>query len=431
MISLLDRESTVTTGAHMATAHRLVASTVELRAEVDLARVAGPDGVLWERDGAGFAGRGTALTVRVPPGGLAAAAAEVADLLSSIEVRGPRLPVAVGALPFATSAAGEMVVPEILVRRDPDGSGWLTVVGADPEPGSAARRLVSVETLEPLGTVARGERPTEYRVTASTSVDEWCEWVADAADAVAAGRLAKVVLAREVTVTSDRAIAVVDVARRLRSAYPSCMVFAVGGFVGASPELLVAREGDRVWSEPLAGTAPRHDVPGSGPEQASSLLSSPKDREEHRLVVEAVAEGLAGYCHDLAVPATPSLVSVGNIAHLGTEVEGRLSDPRTSVLELVAALHPTPAVAGTPTGAALDYLAAVERIDRGRYAGPVGWVDAAGDGRWAVGIRSAEIADRRARLLAGAGIVAQSTPEAELAETELKLQPMLNAIVRP
>ena len=148
-------------------------------------------------------------------------------------------------------------------------------------------------------------------------------------------------------------------------------------------------------------------------------------------MADAVAAGLAPFCADLVVTETPALVPVGTITHLGTPIEGRLADPRRSALELAAALHPTPAVAGTPTEIALAHLAAAEGVDRGRYAGPVGWVDAEGDGEWAVAIRSAQLAGGRARLLSGVGIVAGSVAEAELLETELKLQPMLNAIVRP
>jgi menaquinone-specific isochorismate synthase len=209
------------------------------------------------------------------------------------------------------------------------------------------------------------------------------------------------------------------------------MVFAVDGFVGASPELLVAREGGHVWSRPLAGTAPRHGLAGSDLEPGSWMLSSTKERQEHRLAADAVAATLAAFCDDLTVAEAPSLVPVGTLVHLGTAIHGRLADTRSSALALATALHPTPAVAGTPTPAALAHLAAVEGLDRGRYAGPVGWVDAAGDGRWAVGIRSAQLSHSRARLLAGNGIVAESVADKELAETELKLQPMLNAIVRP
>jgi menaquinone-specific isochorismate synthase len=390
---------------------------------VDLARVAGQRGFLWEKAGTGFAGRGVAAKVMVAPGRRAAVAADVGELLSSIETDGAVPPVAIGALPFSDSVEGQLIVPQVLVRRDGDGTATLSVTGTDPDIESATRVARSAtESPHP-----NGARPTEYLVRSVTDVQRWSAAVADAARTVASGCLRKVVLAREVAVTADRTIPAADVVRRLGSAYPSCMVFAVDGFVGASPELLVARHGDQVRSQPLAGTAPRRDTPGA----EAWLLSSAKEREEHRLVVEAVEAALTRFCTDISVPQVPSLVPVGIVAHLGTAIGGRLADPRSSALELAAALHPTPAVAGTPTDAALAYIAMVEGVDRGRYAGPVGWVDAAGDGEWAVGIRSAQLHGSSARMLAGAGIVAESVAEAELAETELKLQPMLNAVVRP
>jgi menaquinone-specific isochorismate synthase len=242
--------------------------------------------------------------------------------------------------------------------------------------------------------------------------------------------LAKVVLAREVTVLADQPLRPVEVARRLRLSHPSCMVFSVDGFVGASPELLVERGGDRIRCHPLAGTAARPGPRAADHELGHRMLSSVKERQEHRLVVEAVSGALAPLCDELDVPAVPALVTLGTLAHLGTVIEGRLRRPLPTALDLVGVLHPSPAVGGTPTDAALDYIALVEGLDRGRYAGPVGWVDGDGDGCFAVGIRSAQIEGRRARLLAGVGIVAGSDPAAELAETDLKLQPMLGAIVR-
>jgi menaquinone-specific isochorismate synthase len=358
------------------------------------------------------------------------AAADARELLSTIEVDGPHPPVAVGALPFSTSIEGQLVVPEVLVRRERDGTTSLTVTGSDPnsDPDAAAG---AARWARGPSQVSDDARPTEYVVRSVTDVRRWSEQVTAAARAVAARRLDKVVLAREVAVTANRTIPVSEVVRRLGIAYPSCMVFAADGFVGASPELLVAREGERVRAQPLAGTAPRHGPPGSDLDAESALMTSAKERQEHRLVVNAVRETLARFCDVLDVPEVPSLVPIGIVAHLGSAIEGRLAHPLPSALELAVALHPTPAVAGTPTEAALVHLAAVEGVDRGRYAGPVGWVDAAGDGEWAVGIRSADLAGSSARLLAGAGIVAESVAEAELAETELKLQPMLNAIVRP
>jgi menaquinone-specific isochorismate synthase len=209
------------------------------------------------------------------------------------------------------------------------------------------------------------------------------------------------------------------------------MVFSVDGFVGASPELLVERRGAAVRSGPLAGTTARAGSGDGDAQTGSRLLSSTKERQEHRLVVEAVAGALARYCDDLTVPEVPGVIPFGTLAHLGTLVSGRLRPPWPTALDLVEAVHPSPAVGGTPTGTALEYIAAVEDLHRGRYAGPVGWVDAEGDGCFAVGIRSAQIEGPRARLLAGVGVVAGSDPLTELAETDLKLQPMLAAIVRP
>ena len=271
----------------------------------------------------------------------------------------------------------------------------------------------------------------EYRVRSDSERRDWCDMVAAASAAVAAGRLSKVVLARAVTVLADQALRPSEIVRRLMSSHPSCMVFSVDGFVGASPELLLERVGMSVRSRPLAGTTPRAGSGDGDDEMVPRLMSSSKERQEHRLVVDAVAAALAPYCDDLTVPDVPGVIPFGTLAHLGTLITGRLHHPWPTALDLVGAIHPSPAVGGTPTDAALEYIAAVEGLDRGRYAGPVGWVDAEGDGCWAVGIRSAHIDGRRARLLAGVGVVAGSDPLTELAESDLKLQPMLAAIVRP
>jgi menaquinone-specific isochorismate synthase len=401
--------------------------TVALDGGLDLADVAGDHGVLWERpEGLSLAGWGVATRVLVPWGG-GSAGEEVASALSAIECDGPRSPVAVGALPFLRSEQAEMVVPAVLVRREVDGSMWLTVTASDPTQAldDIQRRLRSrASDPDRLG-------PREYRVRSVMERAAWCRLVVEAAETVAAGRLAKVVLAREVVIDADDAIRPIDVARRLRLSHPSCTVFSVDGFVGASPELLVERSGTRVRSEPLAGTSARPGRAGGDEELAPRLLSSAKERQEHRLVVDAVSGALDRYCSELSVPETPALVPLGTLAHLGTRIVGTLRHPAPTALELVDAIHPSPAVGGTPTAEALRYIASVEMLERGRYAGPVGWVDAGGDGCFVLGIRCAQIEGRRARLMAGVGVVAGSDPEAELAETELKLEPMLAAIVRP
>ena len=381
-------------------------------AGVDLLAFAGDDGVLIERAGCGLAGRGVAL--RVPAEDAEAALAAIA---TTDEVGLPGCgPVVVGALPFDRSAPGWLVVPRSVLGRDANGTVWMTTVdgGTPPRPAARPRRP-----------------PDGFGLRASRSHDEWCEVVRAAIAEVARGALRKVVVAREVVVEANRPILPVDVVGRLRALYPSCVLFSVDGFVGASPELLVGRRGRDVRSHPLAGTIPRSGDPTVDARAAEALLASAKDREEHRLVVDAVAARLATACAELDVPAVPSIVPLRNVSHLGTLLTGRLSDPAPSALAVARLLHPTPAVAGTPTDAALAWLAAAEGLDRGRYAGPVGWMDARGDGDWAVGIRSAELDGHRARLLAGVGVVADSSPEAELAETQLKLQALLAAVVRP
>jgi isochorismate synthase len=247
----------------------------------------------------------------------------------------------------------------------------------------------------------------------------------------ASGDLAKVVLAREIVVGTDRPLDRSAVLQRLRSAYPGCHLLSVDGLVGASPELLVSRSGDTVRSHPLAGTAPRGGDPATDQRLAASLLASTKDREEHQITIDMVHDTLVGWCSYLDYEAEPSILAVANVQHLATLVEGRLSRPAPSVLELVAALHPTPAVAGWPREPAVDWIVAHEGFDRGRYAGTVGWADAAGNGTWAVAVRCAEVLGTTARVFAGNGIVADSDPHAELAETQAKLQALLSTIVRP
>jgi menaquinone-specific isochorismate synthase len=273
--------------------------------------------------------------------------------------------------------------------------------------------------------------PDGFSLTSPRSHPDWQRTIADAVDEIAGGRLDKVVVAREVLVEANRPIVVPDVLERLRSLYPACVVFSVDGFLGASPELLVERRGTAVRSHPLAGTFPRSGDPHADELLAAELVASVKDQREHRFVIEEIDRVLRSRCVALDVPSTPSIMQLRNVLHLGTEISGTLSSPAPSALALAAALHPTPAVAGTPTADALAWLSRHEGLSRGRYAGPVGWVDATGDGMFAIGIRSAEVDGRRARLFAGVGVVEGSDPRRELVETQLKLQAILAAVVRP
>jgi len=371
---------------------------------------ADPD-VLFERDGWGFAGRGEAL--RVP-------AAVVASALASFEVDdevgGPGAgPVAFAALPFDPSLPAEFVVPAGLVVRRPDGTEWETVIQGAPVRGDQEW----------------GQEPDGFNLRSPVPHDRWEEAVRAAVEHIRTGDVTKVVLAREVVVEANRPIVVPTVLRRLRALYPSCTTFLVDGFLGASPEVLVARTGSSVRSRPLGGTRPHSGDPTVDAGQAALLLGSDKDRREHAIIVEAVAAALGPVCDRLHVPATPSIVQLRNVLHLGSPIEGRLSDPAPTVLELGRLLHPTPAVGGAPRNAALALIAELEQADRGRYAGPVGWVDRHGDGELVLGIRSASIDGARASMWAGVGVVVGSDTAAELAETQFKLQALLAAIVRP
>ena len=246
--------------------------------------------------------------------------------------------------------------------------------------------------------------------------------------------LRKVVLSRTITVELDGTLPLSAVLRRLRAGEPNCTIFSMpvpdGTFFGASPELLVAVHGDRVSCHPLAGTVRRGETARADADAQRDLARSHKSREEHRYVVEEIAATLAPLCADLSVPDEPSMVAFRSVAHLGTRIDGRLARP-VGVLDLLERLHPTPAVGGTPRAEALSFIGRGEADGRGYWAGPVGWVDAGGEGEWMIGIRSARLhADGTAvTLRAGAGIVAASDPDEEAAETNVKLATVLDAVV--
>jgi len=407
----------------------LVARTRRLDRDVDLIAVAGSDGVLIEHAGIGLAGRGEAVRIPLPtgPGRLTAAAAEVASVLDQIaaddEVGLPGCgPVAFAALPFTDEAAGSVIVPALIVGRADDGTRWVTTVGPADHIGAVG------DVVAPR---RAGSMSTSFRVRSTRPPSEWCDAVSAVVARLHERDLVKVVLAREVVVEADEPIDVVDVLHRLRAAYPSTMLYSVDGLVGATPELLVSRFGDVVRSHPFAGTTPRTGDPAADARAAASLLASGKDRAEHQITIDMVLDTILPFCSYVDSEPEPTIVSLANVQHLASLVEGRLSSPPASALALVAALHPTPAVCGWPADQALEVIAELELLDRGRYTGAVGWVDADGDGRFGVAIRCAEIEGGRARLFAGNGIVIDSDPERELAETQAKLQAMLNAIIKP
>jgi menaquinone-specific isochorismate synthase len=416
----------------------LLARTRRLDVDVDLLDVAGDGGFVFERGRAGLAGRGCALELDWPAGDPPAAARAVAGALAAIERDDPvgvagTGPVAFGALPFVPGGAATLVVPEVVVGRAEDGTRWVTTVSGGPGDGDAAAPLdVDAPTAAALaGPRSPPPQPTRYTVAADRPPEDWCDLVARATKAMVGGAFAKVVLARQVDVAADRPLDRRAVLDRLRAAYPGCHLVGIRGFVAASPELLVSVAGDVVRSHPMAGTAPRGGDPTTDQRLAASLLASTKDRREHQVTIDMVHDTLLGWCSYVDYEAEPSVVAVANVQHLATLVEGRLSHPAPSVLELVAALHPTPAVAGWPREDAVAWIGRHEGIDRGRYAGTAGWVDAAGNGTWAVSVRCAELDGAAARVWAGNGIVADSDPGTELAETRAKLQALLSVLVRP
>jgi menaquinone-specific isochorismate synthase len=260
---------------------------------------------------------------------------------------------------------------------------------------------------------------------------QWKLLVAQAVAQMGQGPFTKVVLARRVDVVANRPFVLPETLSRLANLYPSCAVFHVEGFIGASPETLVRRTGLDVLSHPLAGTVARSGDTATDAALLAGLMASGKDRHEHQLVVDQIAAKLRPLCQHLEVPPVPSVLALRNVSHLGTELRGTLADGSASSLALAALLQPTAAVGGLPTEAALSWQRHNEGFDRGTYAGPVGWVDSRGDGEWALGLRSADVSGCRATLYAGNGIVAASVPDAELAETQLKLQALLAALVRP
>jgi isochorismate synthase len=393
------------------------ATTRPLDKNIDLNDVAGDDGLLFVRDGVGVASRGIARRVDVD---------EVAASLASIErdddVRQPGCgPVAIGAVPFTPGEPCQLIIPKVLVGKAADGSRWITVIDGSVED--------AIEALVPLAP----PRPTagSFAVSPGVPVETYLKAVAAARDAVRAGEITKAVIARDIVIRSDAPIDIRAVLRRLRASYGSSYRYSMEGFVGASPELLIERRGDVVRSHPLAGTTPRTGDPSTDARLAAELMASMKNQVEHRVVIDVVNDTLLPYCSYLDWEAEPSIVAVANVQHLGTALEGRLSKPLPSVLDLARLLSPTPALGGQPRDVALDLIGSVEGFDRGRYGGTVGWVDAEGNGTWAVAIRCAQIDGNRARLFAGGGIVADSDPYSELAETQAKFQAMLSAIIRP
>ncbi|UKS24696.1 isochorismate synthase DhbC [Paenibacillus sp. HWE-109] len=343
-----------------------------------------------------------------------------ARLLAHIRQPGQSVPMLVGAVPFDPMQPAQLVVPMTTRKMGP----------LQFEPHERVRR--------PIG--------SNFETVAIPSAEGYVSGVEKALKRLRSGELDKIVLARSLKLTSPNKVDLRQLLRNLAVHNTHGYTFAVDlpkrvegnlqappsiesrTLIGASPELLVSRSGREVVVNPLAGSAPRSEDPIEDARRAKELLVSPKDLREHALVIEAVAEALRPFCHNLDVPQAPSLVQTATMWHLSTELRGELTDPSVTSLALAVALHPTPAVCGSPTALAREAIREIEPFDRGFYTGLVGWCDASGDGEWIITIRCAVAESRSLQLYAGAGVVAESSAESELQETTAKFRTMLHAM---
>ncbi|NUS71797.1 MAG: isochorismate synthase [Corynebacteriales bacterium] len=366
----------------------------------------------WIRNGEGVIGLGEAARFTIPAGPDRFARAEEVFAEFANQVGSSDI-VAFGSFTFDPRTAGStLIVPQLSITRR-DGQMWATSIGEPPP----------IEKYRAQGL------PTPINFTSGSSTPEqWTDSVAHAVRAIHTTELEKVVLARDVVARAEQPIVTSEVLRRLTDRFPDCFTFACDGLIGATPELLAARHGIRVESLLLAGSSRRSADPTIDEALGTALLESTKDAIEHKLSVESLHQTLAPLCKELELDAEPWLLRLANVQHLATRAVGTLADESTSALAIAGALHPTAAVCGTPTMAALDLIRESEGMDRGRYCGPVGWMNAEGNGEWGIALRCAHIDNDRARLFAGCGIVADSDPAAELAETEVKFDAMRAAL---
>jgi isochorismate synthase len=328
---------------------------------------------------------------------------------------------------------GSLFLPEVSICRR--GEASFVTVNAVVGPGDDAERRAAELGARLSGLPADASlplldpHPTGRREIRSARPPRAFEDAVEKATArIAAGEMQKVVLAREVIVSAAAAHDPAPIFGAMREQFPACFCFCAGtpeaAFIGASPELLVRRSGAGVSTVALAGSTRRSSDPAVDDHLGERLLRSDKDRREHRIVAERIVRRLRPHAVWVETGAEPEIVKVANIQHLATPVIAQLAEPR-SAIELAGMLHPTPAVGGEPWPAAAAALTELEQLDRGWYAAPVGWMDSTEDGEFCVALRSALLRDRDAHLFAGVGVVAGSDPEAELAETEVKLQAML------
>lgn len=377
--------------------------------------------LVFVRGGAGMAGVGEALRLEFSgPDRMTEAAdawravAAAATVDDEVGVPGSGL-VAFGSFAFDDESAEKsvLIVPSIVIGRR-DGVAWITRVDGAELPAG-----------KPVGASVRLSL-----VDGALGADGYAEAVAGAVRAIGDGRVSKVVLARDLVGTLPAEADLRLVAATLLTAYPDCYAFAVDGLIGASPETLVKSERGVVSARVLAGSAARGVDAVTDEQAALALATSPKDLDEHAFALRSLLLSLGPHARDVVTGEQPFTLRLPNLWHLASDVRGRLTDGSSS-LDLIASLHPTAAVAGTPTTEALALIRELEPFDRGRYAGPVGWVGADGDGEWAIALRCAQVdPDGSVRAFAGAGVVAESVPEREVAETAMKFRPVVDAFSR-
>jgi len=415
------RFPTVTTPAATAASPGLTVRTTELDDDDPLLSLLPAEhAVTWLRRDEGLVGWGVAAEIRTTGTTRFSDAdkwwAETvarADVHDTVNEPGSGL-VCFGSFAFADDPGDSVLtVPQVVVGRRA-GRTWLTLVD------DAAYDRSSDETLSPEDVVfSDGAMDGEH----------WMAVVAEAVRRITVGALGKVVLARDLIATAAGRIDVRWPLNRLAATYPMCWTFHVDGLFGATPEMLVRRERGLVTSRVLAGTIRRTGDDIRDLALAATLARSSKDHEEHEYAVRSVADALEPHCSSMTVPETPFVLHLPNVMHLASDVAGVVHDAATvTSLQLAASLHPSAAVGGTPTSEAVALISEIEGMDRGRYAGPVGWMDTSGDGEWGIALRSAEIAGNTVRLFAGCGIVADSDPEAELAETQAKFVPVRDSL---
>jgi menaquinone-specific isochorismate synthase len=423
---------------------RLTVRTVPIEDPGDLlARLQDHSPVAWVRGGEGLAGWGEAARLVIPAGEDRFTAGEKrltelfdgAEVSDQVGVPGSG-PVAFGSFTFdPTSEGSVLVVPAVVLGRR-GGRSWMTTITAGPA-GLGAAGDADGRVLAPGRSPAAGGRIRWH--DGSLTAPQWERAVSAAVARIRAGDLSKVVLARDLYATAPDHIDIRVLLARLTARYPDCWTFSCAGLVGATPDLYIRREGAEIISLVLAGTFPRGGTAAEDEALGRELLASAKNVEEHRYAVADVRAALAPMCDRLDVDDRPWLLRLANLQHLATTVTGRLAQAgqhgagsalgeHSTALAITAALHPTASVCGSPAGAAMELIRELEGMDRGRYAGPVGWVDARGNGEWGIALRCAELDGPRARLFAGCGIVADSDPPTELAEAQVKFRPMQDAL---